>query len=79
MQARTPMQILTDKNCFTMSLTEASQMLGICKNTAYAAAARNGYLVEGVPVLTIETGNNKRKKLFVSTAHMQKLLGNYGI
>ena len=79
MPARTPMQILTDQNCLTMSLIEAAQMLGICKNTAYAAVARNGHLVEGVPVMTVETGNNKRKRLFVSTAHMRKVLGIYGI
>ena len=77
MPARTPMQILTDKNCLTMSLIEAAQMLGIHKNTAYAAAARNGHLVEGVPVFTIGTNNNNGKKLLVSTAHMRKVLGIY--
>jgi hypothetical protein len=65
---------LTDPNRLTVSVSQAAELLGIGRSTAFFAAATSGFLMDGVPVLRIATGS-KRERLVVSTAHLRAVLG----
>lgn len=66
--------ILTDPNRLTVTISEAADILGIARTTAFVAAASTGHLVEGVPVLSIATGSRRERRV-VSTAHLRAALG----
>lgn len=67
-------EILTDPNRLTVTLTEAADILGIARSTAFYAALNSGQLMAGVPVLRIATGSNRERRV-VSTAHLRAALG----
>jgi hypothetical protein len=65
---------LTDPNRLTLTVTEAADILGISRSTAFYAATTTGQLTPGVPVLRIATGSNRERRV-VSTAHLRAVLG----
>jgi hypothetical protein len=67
-------EILTDPNRLTVTVSEAADILGISRSTAFFAASSSGQLVAGVPVLRIATGSNRERRV-VSTAHLRAALG----
>lgn len=66
--------MLADPNRLTVSLTEAADILGISRSTAFYAANMTGQLTAGVPVIRIATGSNRERRV-VSTAHLRAALG----
>ena len=66
--------ILKDPNRMTCTVTEAAQILGISRTTAYYAYTRSGNIVAGVPVIVVATGSNRERRV-VSTAHLRAVLG----
>ncbi len=66
---RTASQLLTDKNLATVSVSQASMILGIGRTTAHNAYKRTGYLTDGVPVLRVG------KRIVVSLTHLRSALG----
>lgn len=66
--------ILTDPNRITVTITEAADILGIARTTAFHAAATTGQLIAGVPVIRITTRSNRERRV-VSTAHLRAALG----
>ena len=73
-QADSLRELLTDPNRLTLSLTEAADILGISRSTAFYAANTTGILTPGVPVIRIATGSDRERKV-VSTAHLRAVLG----
>lgn len=67
-------EILTDPNRLTVTVSEAADILGISRSTAFYAASMTGQLTAGVPVLRIATGSNRERRV-VSTAHLRAALG----
>jgi hypothetical protein len=70
----TLLSILKDPNRMTCTVTEAAQILGISRTTAYFAYTKTGSIVDGVPVLVVSTGSNRERRV-VSTAHLRAVLG----
>jgi len=66
--------ILTDPNRITITITEAADVLGIARTTAFHAAATTGQIIAGVPVIRISTRSNRERRV-VSTAHLRAALG----
>ena len=64
-----PKDLLTDPSRVTVSVSQASRILGIAKSTAHNAYKSSGFLCPGVPVLRIG------KRVVVSTAHLRAALG----
>jgi hypothetical protein len=73
-KAETLREILTDPNRLTISVAEAARILGIARTTAHYAYTHTGYLIEGVPVMTISTGSTRERRV-VSTTHLRAALG----
>lgn len=61
--------LLNDPNRVTVSVSQASSILGIAKSTAHSAYKQTGFLMAGVPVLRIG------KRCVVSIAHLRAALG----
>ena len=68
------LEVLTDPNRLTITVAEAAVMLGVARTTAHYAYTNTGYLIEGVPVITVSTGSTRERKV-VSTAHLRAALG----
>lgn len=66
--------ILTDPNRITVTITEAADILGIARTTAFYAASKTGQIIDGVPVIRITTRSNRERRV-VSTAHLRAALG----
>lgn len=73
-QGETLRSVLTDPNRLTVSITEAADILGISRSTAFFAASKTGQLTDGVPVIVILTGSTRERRV-VSTAHLRTVLG----
>lgn len=67
-------ELLTDPNRLTLTISEAADILGISRSTAFYAATTTGILTPGVPVLRIATGSARERRV-VSTAHLRAVLG----
>lgn len=72
--SETMLDLLTDPNRLTLTVTEAADILGISRTTAFYAANTTGQLTHGVPVLRIATGSNRERRV-ISTAHLRAVLG----
>lgn len=66
---RTATELLNDKTLVTVSVSQASLILGIGRTTAHNAYKRTGYLTDGVPVLRVG------KRVVISLAHLRSALG----
>jgi hypothetical protein len=66
---RTATELLNDPGLVTVSLAQASLILGIGRTTAHNAYKRNGYVTDGVPVLKVG------RRIVVSLAHLRNALG----
>lgn len=66
--------LITDPTRVTVTVTEAAEILGISRTTAFYAAANGGEILPGVPVLRIVTGSNRERRV-VSVAHLRAVLG----
>ena len=60
---------ITNPTIATVSLTTAAWALGVNHNTARKSAQKNGYIIEGVPVIKIG------RILKVATAPLRDVLG----
>ena len=66
---RSATELLNDKTLVTVSVSQASMILGIGRTTAHNAYKRTGYLTDGVPVLRVG------KRVVVSLRHLRSALG----
>jgi hypothetical protein len=66
---RTATELLNDRSLVTVSVSQASLILGIGRTTAHNAYKRTGYLTDGVPVLRVG------KRVVVSLTHLRSALG----
>ena len=64
-----PFELLLDPGRITISVSQASRVLGIAKSTAHNAYKSTGVLMEGVPVLRVG------KRRVVSVMHLRAALG----
>jgi hypothetical protein len=62
-------ELLADPTRVTVSVSQASMILGIAKSTAHSAYKQTGFLMAGVPVLRIG------KRCVVSVSHLRSALG----
>jgi hypothetical protein len=67
--ARTPADLLADPDIVTVSVSQASTILGVARSTAHAHYKRTGELAPNVPVLKVG------KRCVVSLAHLRAVLG----
>lgn len=66
---RTPAELLADPDIVTVSVSQASTILGVARSTAHAHYKRTGELAPNVPVLKVG------KRSVVSLAHLRAVLG----
>ena len=66
---RTATERLNDPNLVTVSLAQASLILGVGRTTAFNAYKRTGYVTDGVPVRKVG------RRIVVSLAHLRSALG----
>lgn len=64
-----PRELLNDPNRLTLSVTQAADLLGICRSTASLAYRRTGFLTDGVRVL------RAGKRCIVPVADLRRALG----
>jgi hypothetical protein len=64
-----PRRLLDDPTRVTVSVAQASAILGIHRSTAHAAYSKTGNLTDGVPVVRVG------KRVVVSVSHLRKVLG----
>lgn len=64
-----PLDLLTDPDRVTVSISQAAAILGIAKSTASASYRSTGFLLDGVPVLRVG------KRCVVSVHHLRAALG----
>lgn len=64
-----PVDLLLDPTRLVVSVSQASEILGIAKSTAHNAYKETGTLMEGVPVLKIG------KRRVISTMKLRAALG----
>lgn len=64
-----PLDLLTDPDRVTVSMSQAAAILGIAKSTASASYRSTGFLLDGVPVLRVG------KRCVVSVHHLRAALG----
>lgn len=64
-----PLDLLTDPDRVTVSISQAATILGIAKSTASASYRSTGFLLDGVPVLRVG------KRCVVSVHHLRAALG----
>jgi hypothetical protein len=62
-------ELLADPTRVTVSVSQASMILGIAKSTAHSAYKQTGFLMAGVPVLRLG------KRCVVSVSHLRSVLG----
>jgi hypothetical protein len=65
----TTMALLNTPHRSTVSIEQATSILGIAKSTAHHANRRTGFLMDGVPVFRVG------RKCLVSVAHLRAALG----
>lgn len=66
--------LLMDPDRLTVSITEAADILGISRSTAFYAANNSGCITAGVPVIRITTKSHRERRV-ISTAHLRNVLG----
>ena len=64
-----PIDLLTDPDLVSVSVSPAAAILGIAKSTASAAYRSTGFLLDGVPVVRVG------KRCVVSVFHLRAALG----
>jgi hypothetical protein len=64
-----PIDLLLDPTRLVVSLSQASEILGIAKSTGHNAYKATGLLMEGVPVLKVG------KRRVISTMKLRSALG----
>lgn len=64
-----PLALLTDPRRVTISVSQASAILGIAKSTAHNAYKSTGHLADGVPVMRVG------RRYVVSVFHLRAALG----
>jgi hypothetical protein len=65
----TAKELLTNPDITTVSLGEASLILGVCRTTAYNAYKQKGFLMDNVPAIRVG------KRIVISLAHLRNALG----
>lgn len=65
----TPQELLNDPARLVVSVSQASECLGISRSTAHYAYRDTGFLTTGVPVLRVG------RRCVVATAHLRTILG----
>jgi len=66
---RTASELLNAPGLVTVSLAQASLILGVGRTTAFNAYKRTGYVTDGVPVRKVG------RRIVVSLAHLRNSLG----
>lgn len=66
---RTATELLNDPGLVTVSLAQASIILGIGRTTAHNAYKRTGFVTDGVPAIRVG------KRIVISLAHLRNALG----
>ena len=66
---RTATELLNDPGLVTVSLAQASTILGVGRTTAHNAYKRSGFVADGVPAIRVG------KRIVVSLAHLRNALG----
>lgn len=66
---RTATELLNDYSITTVSLAQASTILGVGRTTASNAYKRTGFVTDGVPAIRVG------KRIVVSIAHLRNALG----
>lgn len=75
---RSPLELLSDPQLVTVSVTDAARILGIARSTAAHYYNTTGYLCPGVPVLRMGQHGSAGKRGtrgVVSLAHLRAALG----
>jgi len=66
---RTATELLNDPGLVTVSLAQASLILGVGRTTAHNTFKRTGYVTDGVPAIRVG------KRIVISLAHLRNALG----
>jgi hypothetical protein len=66
---RTATELLNDPAIATVSLAQASLILGVGRTTAHNTFKRTGFVTDGVPAIRVG------KRIVVSIAHLRNALG----
>ena len=66
---RTATELLNDPAIATVSLLQASLILGVGRTTAHNNFKRSGFVADGVPAIRVG------KRIVVSIAHLRSALG----
>ena len=66
---RTATELLNDPAIATVSLVQASLILGVGRTTAHNSFKRTGFVADGVPAIRVG------KRIVVSIAHLRNALG----